>query len=327
MCLRYSSSVVAPTARSSPRASIGLSRLAASTAPSAAPAPTIVCSSSMNRMIWPSASCDLLEHGLEPVLELAAVLGAGDQRADVERDHAPVAQRLGHVAGDDPLREPLDDRGLADARLADQHRVVLRPPREHLDHAPDLVVAADDGVELALLGGLGQVAAELLERLVLLLGVLVGHAVRAAHLRRPPRRAARAWRRHRPAGRPRARAAGARSRRTRRPSRAPRRRPRLSTSISAPTSAGVALGSPVTVGSASSAAFASAAPSRRSRRRVSSTGTTIPPSCSSSATQQVLWHDLGVAARARESLRGRQGLLGLHGETICLHLPLATSRT
>ena len=56
MCLRYSSRVVAPTARSSPRASIGFSRLAASTAPSAAPAPTIVCSSSMNRTIWPSAA-------------------------------------------------------------------------------------------------------------------------------------------------------------------------------------------------------------------------------------------------------------------------------
>ena len=54
MCVRYSSSVVAPTARSSPRASIGLSRLPAETAPSAAPAPTIVWSSSMKRMIWPS---------------------------------------------------------------------------------------------------------------------------------------------------------------------------------------------------------------------------------------------------------------------------------
>jgi hypothetical protein len=41
---------------------------------------------------------DLLEHGLQPVLELAAVLGARHQRADVERDHAPVAERLGHVA-------------------------------------------------------------------------------------------------------------------------------------------------------------------------------------------------------------------------------------
>ena len=64
MCLRYSSSVVAPTARSSPRASIGLSRFAASTAPSAAPAPTIVCSSSMKRMTWPRASAISLRTAL-----------------------------------------------------------------------------------------------------------------------------------------------------------------------------------------------------------------------------------------------------------------------
>ena len=38
-CLRYSSSVVAPMQRNSPRASCGLSRLAASVAPSAPPAP------------------------------------------------------------------------------------------------------------------------------------------------------------------------------------------------------------------------------------------------------------------------------------------------
>ncbi len=54
MYLRYSSSVVAPTQCSSPRASAGLSILPASIAPSALPAPTMVCSSSMNRMIWPS---------------------------------------------------------------------------------------------------------------------------------------------------------------------------------------------------------------------------------------------------------------------------------
>src|SRR5437667_242096 len=55
MCLRYSSSVVAPTTCSSPRASAGLSMLEASTAPSAAPAPTRVCSSSMKTMYLPSA--------------------------------------------------------------------------------------------------------------------------------------------------------------------------------------------------------------------------------------------------------------------------------
>ena len=57
MCSRNSSSVVAPTMRSSPRASIGLIMLPASIAESpVAPAPTMVCSSSMKVTIWPSAS-------------------------------------------------------------------------------------------------------------------------------------------------------------------------------------------------------------------------------------------------------------------------------
>ncbi len=56
MYFRYSSSVVAPTVCSSPRASIGLSMLEASIDPSDAPAPTTVWSSSMNRMTWPCAS-------------------------------------------------------------------------------------------------------------------------------------------------------------------------------------------------------------------------------------------------------------------------------
>ena len=51
---RYSSSVVAPMQCSSPRASMGFSRLPASMLPSVLPAPTMVCSSSMNRMILPS---------------------------------------------------------------------------------------------------------------------------------------------------------------------------------------------------------------------------------------------------------------------------------
>ncbi len=124
---------------------------------------------------------DLLEDSLESLLELTAVLRAGDHRADVERDEALVAQTLGDVALHDAARQPLDDRGLADARLADEHRVVLRAPRQHLDHAADLVVTTDDRVELPLAGLLGEVAPVLLERLVLLLGVLARDAMRSAH--------------------------------------------------------------------------------------------------------------------------------------------------
>jgi len=52
MYLRYSLSVVAPTHWSSPRESAGLKMFEASIAPSAAPAPTMVWSSSMKRMMF-----------------------------------------------------------------------------------------------------------------------------------------------------------------------------------------------------------------------------------------------------------------------------------
>ena len=62
---------------------------------------------------------------------------------------AAVFQGLGHVAVDDPQGQPFDDGRLADARLADQHGIVLRAAREDLDHAADFLVAADDRIELA----------------------------------------------------------------------------------------------------------------------------------------------------------------------------------
>ena len=133
-------------------------------------------------MIWPCDSVHFLEHGLEPFLELAAVLGPGDQRAHVERDDPLVLQPLRHVAADDALGQPFDDGRLADARLADQHRVVLGPAGQHLDDAANLLVAADDRVELALPGRLRQVAAILFQRLVGLFRVLRGDALPAADL-------------------------------------------------------------------------------------------------------------------------------------------------
>src|SRR5207244_12690327 len=109
----------------------------------------------------PGRVLDLAQQPADALLELAAVLGPGDQAAEVDLVDALRAQPLGHVAAHDPPGQALDDRGLADARLADQDRVVLGPPREDLHDPADFVVAPDDRVELALLGMPGQVAAEL----------------------------------------------------------------------------------------------------------------------------------------------------------------------
>ena len=112
---------------------------------------------------------DLLQHGLEAVFELAAILRAGDHRAEVERDDALVLQNFGHVAGDDAARQAFDDGGLADAGLADQHGIVLGAAAQHLHDAANLLVAPDDRVELAAARQFGEVLGVLFERLELCL--------------------------------------------------------------------------------------------------------------------------------------------------------------
>ena len=110
------------------------------------------------------ALADLIDEGLEALLELASVLRAGDGRRQVEHDQLLVLERRGHLVGHDLLSQSLDDRRLADSWLADQDRVVLLPPGEHLKHALYLLLPADDRVELVLPGHLREVSAELVER-------------------------------------------------------------------------------------------------------------------------------------------------------------------
>src|SRR6185437_19034 len=122
---------------------------------------------------------DLLHDLLQALLELAAVLRAGDERSQVERVDLLVLEQLGHVGVDDALGQSLDHGGLAHTRLADQDRVVLGAPREDLHDPLDLGLAAHDGIELAVGGQLGQIAPELVEQLGGLLAPLAGTRARA----------------------------------------------------------------------------------------------------------------------------------------------------
>ena len=159
MYLRYSSSVVAPMHCTSPRARAGLSTLEASMAPSAPPAPTRVCSSSMNRIVFlarrTSFITALIRSSNWPRYLVPATIMARS-RTTIRRSR----KQLGDVAVDDHLGQALDDRRLADPRLAEQDRVVLGAPRQHLDHALDFILAADDRIKLALPSQVGQVASE-----------------------------------------------------------------------------------------------------------------------------------------------------------------------
>ena len=140
----------------------------------------------MKVMTWPSASrisfrTALSRSSNSPRYFAPATIDARSS----ETTRRPL-QRVGHVAGHHALGEALDDGGLADAGLADQHRVVLGAPGQHLHHAADLGVAADHRVELALAGALGEVDGVLVERRLAALGLGRGDPLVAAGRRRTP---------------------------------------------------------------------------------------------------------------------------------------------
>ena len=146
---------------SSPRASMGLRMFAASMAPSAAPAPTRVWISSMNRDDV-AAGADLLEHLLQALLEVARGSGAGHQGAEVEG----VELLVGSVSGRCPRRWP----GPGPRRWRSCRRRARRSAPgcswcggEDLHDPLGLAVATDHRVELLCPGELGEVAAELVE--------------------------------------------------------------------------------------------------------------------------------------------------------------------
>ena len=98
--------------------------------------------------------------GLQPFFELPAIFRARHDQGQIEREDSLVRQERRHVAVGNPLCEPFDDRRLAHARLADQHRIVFRPPAQNLDRAFQLAIPSHERIELAFHRRLGQIAAE-----------------------------------------------------------------------------------------------------------------------------------------------------------------------
>src|SRR5207244_1767147 len=162
MYLRYSFSVDAPTHCSSPRASAGLSMLDASTAPSAAPAPTSVCSSSMNRMMFLFCAISLMtalsRSSNWPRYLVPAMTAA------MSSESTMILQRVGALPARDQLRQGVHDRRLAHARFTDQHRIVLLAARQDFHHALDFLLPSDRRIERPFGRELRQVAAEMVQR-------------------------------------------------------------------------------------------------------------------------------------------------------------------
>ena len=99
----------------------------------------------------------LLHDGLQTLLELTLVLGPGDQGAHVERIDHLRAQVLRHIPVHDPVSDTLCNGRLTHTGFSDQHRIVFGTARKNLQYTANLLVAADDRIELAAAGHLVQI--------------------------------------------------------------------------------------------------------------------------------------------------------------------------
>ena len=122
----------------------------------------------------------LPQHGLQAVLEFAAIFRSGNHSAQIKRHDVAVAQAGGNVSRHNALRQAFHDSRLANARLANEHGVVLRAARQHLDGTANFIRTTDHRIELALARLLRQVLAVRVEGVKLGLALLVGDARVAA---------------------------------------------------------------------------------------------------------------------------------------------------
>ena len=125
---------------------------------------------------------DFFQKRFQSIFKFAAEFCARDHRADVHRDDPLVFERIRDIAADDATGETFNDCGLAHAGITDEHGIIFRAAREHLHDPADLVIAADDRIDLAAAGQRGQVASVFLERLIFAFRVLIGHTLRSPHL-------------------------------------------------------------------------------------------------------------------------------------------------
>ena len=106
----------------------------------------------------------LLDDPLHPLLKLAPVNGARHQRAHVQLQELFVKERVWCLASHDPLRQSLHDGCLPHAWLTDEGRIVLGTSSQNLDDSLDLLVAANDGIQLPCFSHCCEINSQLIQQ-------------------------------------------------------------------------------------------------------------------------------------------------------------------
>ena len=115
----------------------------------------------------------IIQQALDAAFKLSAELGTRHQRGHIEQVQLLALQHSRDVAVGQPLCNALGDGGLADTRLTDQAGIIFSAAVENLDDALDLLVPADDPIDLAVLCLESQVLTVGVEEFILLAFLLL----------------------------------------------------------------------------------------------------------------------------------------------------------
>src|SRR5206468_2379926 len=104
---------------------------------------------------------EFFHDGLQALFKLAAIFRSRHNQREIQHQNALVGEKRRNLTIDDALRETFNDGRFSHARIADQDRVVFRPPAEDLNDAVNLRITADKRVQNAIHRGLREISGEL----------------------------------------------------------------------------------------------------------------------------------------------------------------------
>ena len=131
---------------------------------------------------FPAGLGYFLQDRLQPLLELAPILGPGHQRAHIQCYEPLVFQALRHIPVDDSKCQSFHDGGFSHPGLSDQDGIVFRAAGKDLDHPADFVIPANHRVEFSFAAKLRKIPTVFFQGLIFFLRIRISDPLGAANI-------------------------------------------------------------------------------------------------------------------------------------------------
>ena len=107
----------------------------------------------------------LLQYRFQALFKITAILGAGQQAAQIERIHNGIAHHFRHFAINNATGQTFSNGRFTDTGFTNQQRIVFAATAQHLNRALQLQVTANQRINFSVDCQLVQIGREIIQRL------------------------------------------------------------------------------------------------------------------------------------------------------------------